>query len=338
MKAVHLHKLGPPDVLRVEDAPDPDPGPGQVLVRIQAVGVNYAEVLSRRGLYGWAPDRPYVLGMEGAGVIEALGDGVAGREVGEAVLFASQCGSYAELIAVDAVRALPAVPGFSVDENAAFGVNYLTAWISLMEMARVRPSDRVLVTAAAGGVGTAAVQIASKLGCEVVALAGSDAKLDKARALGAEVTVRYGDSGFPTRLAEAVGPAGVDVVLEVVGGDVFKACDAVVAHFGRIVVVGYAELDYKLWNPVSWWRAWNGRPRMGLESMLKGSKGLLSTHLGYLLPHADRLGRVWTDLTAFVQRQEIRPLVGHLLTLDDVAAAHRLMESRASVGKIVLRV
>ena len=242
------------------------------------------------------------------------------------------------LIVVDSAAAFPAVPGFSLDENAAFGVSYLTAWICLMEMARLRTTDRVLVTAAAGGLGTAAVQIASRFGCEVIALAGSEKKLEKARELGADVTVRYGDSEFPRRLAEAVGPAGVDVVLETVGGDVFTACDAVVAPFGRVIVAGYAELDYKLWNPISCWKAWNGRPRMRLESMLKGSKGLLSAHLGYLLQDAALVKRVWSDLSAFAEEHTIRPVVGHVLTLDEVAAAHRLMESRASVGKIVLRV
>ena len=338
MKAVHLRRHGPPEVLRIEHVPDPEPGVGQVLVRTQAVGLNYAEVLSRKGLYGWTPERPYILGMEGAGVIEALGEGVEGRDVGERVLFGTQCGSYAELIAIDSARALPAVGDFTLEENAAFGVNYLTAWISLMEMARARSSDRVLVTAAAGGVGTATVQIASKFGCEVIALAGSDSKLKTARELGAALAVRYGDSSFPERLGAAVGPSGVDIVVETVGGDVFKACAKAVAPFGRVVVVGYANLDYKLWNPASWWRAWRGVPRMGLETMYKGSKGLLSTHLGYLLPDVDRVRHVWDDLTEFTQRHEIRPLVGHVLALDDVAAAHRLMESRASVGKIVLRV
>ncbi len=338
MNAVHLRRHGPPEVLRIEQVPDPTPGDGQVLVRVQAVGLNYAEVLSRKGLYGWTPDRPYILGMEGAGVIEAFGRGVAGRELGEPVLFGAQCGSYAELIVVDSAAAFPAVPGFSLNENAAFGVSYLTAWICLMEMARLRTTDRVLVTAAAGGLGTAAVQVASKFGCEVIALAGSDKKLEKARELGADVTVRYGDPEFPRRLAEAVGPAGVDVVLETVGGDVFTACDALVAPFGRVIVAGYAELDYKLWNPISCWKAWNGRPRMRLESMLKGSKGLLSAHLGYLLQDAALVKRVWSDLSAFAEEHTIRPVVGHVLTLDEVAAAHRLMESRASVGKIVLRV
>ena len=134
-----------------------------------------------------------------------------------------------------------------------------------------------------------------------------------------------------------MGDAGLDVVLETVGGDVFKACDSALAPFGRMVVAGYAELDYKLWNPLSWWRAWRGMPRMSLDSMFKRSTGMLSTHLGYLIPNASRMREIWDELLDYVAEHDIRPVVGHVLPFEEVAEAHRLMESRRSVGKIVLR-
>ena len=338
MRAVYLRRYGPPDVLEVAEAPEPSAGPGQLLVGIEAVGVNYAEVLSRLGLYGWTPKRPYVLGMECVGRVEAVGAGVEGRAVGESVLVGTKSGAYAERIAVHHERALPAVQGFTLEENAAFGVQYMTAWVSLVEMARIRPSDRVLVSAAAGGVGTAAVQIAKAAGCEVVALAGSNEKLAVARRLGADRGVSYGAPGFADRLRAELGARGADVALETVGGDVYAAVVDALAPFGRVVVAGYAGLRYRLWNPRSWWRAWRGKPRMSLETMYRGSKGLMSTHLGYLLADRERLRRVWDDLVGFVTAHGIRPVVGHVLGLDDVAEAHRLMESRKSVGKIVLRV
>ena len=314
----------------------PSPGPGEVSVRIEVVGINYAEVLSRMGLYGWAPKLPYVLGMEATGRIEEVGEGVDHQRVGDSVLIGTQYGAYAERIVVAEERALPAVTDFSLEENAAFPVQYMTAWVSLMEMGRLRPTDRVLVSAAAGGVGTAAVQIAKRFGCEVVALAGSESKLEVARGLGADVGVRYGTRDFGARLADAVGGRRVDVAVETVGGEVFDAVRAVLAPFGRVVVSGYASLRYKLWNPLTWWPAWRGMPRMSLTEMYKGSKGLMSTHLGYL--PAERLRSVWGDLTAFVTEHGIRPVVGTVLSLEDVAEAHRLMESRESIGKIVMRV
>jgi len=182
------------------------------------------------------------------------------------------------------------------------------------------------------------VQIASRHGCDVLALAGSDAKLERVRALGAAHTLNYREPDWRRRLAEATRERGVDVALEMVGGDVFRAVRDTLAPFGRVVVAGYAELDYTLWNPASWWRAWRGIPRMGLGRMLERSNGILSTHLGYLLDDPARLAAVWAKLSAFVATHALRPQVGHVLAFEDVAEAHRLMESRGSYGKIVLRV
>ncbi len=338
MRAVVLHRHGGPEVLRLSRVPDPEPGPGEVRVAVEAIGLNYAEVLSRKGLYGWTPKMPYVLGMEAAGRVDRVGEGVEGIRVGDAVLVGRQAGAYAEYVVQRADAVLPVPEGFSMEEAAAFGVNYMTAWVALMKMARLLPTDRVVVTAAAGGVGTAAVQIAHHHGSEVVALAGSDPKLELARSLGAHHTVSYGVPDFEERLWDTVGERGVDVVLETVGGRVFRACDAVLAPFGRIVVAGYASLDYRWWKPHTWWRAWRDAPRMSLESMFKRSVGLLSTHLGYLLGRTAHLQPVWRELVSFVERHGIRPVVGHMLPFEEVAEAHRLMESRASKGKIVLRV
>lgn len=337
MRAVVLRRHGPPEVLRVSDVPSPEPGDGQVAVQVEAVGLNYAEVLSRRGQYGWAPPLPYVLGMEAAGRIEALGPSVTTRSVGERVVVGSQFGAYGERIVVPQARAFPAPEDYSLEELAAFPVNYMTAWVALTEMARLRPSDRVIVTAAAGGVGTAAVQLASRFGCEVLGLAGSDEKLSRVRELGATATVNYREPGFVQRLEDVVGDRGVDVVLETVGGEVFRRCFASLAPFGRIVVVGYASMNLKKWNPLTWWRTWRDAPRAGVQELAVASAGILASHLGYLLDDEARLLRVQGDLVDFMRKHGIRPVVGATFPFDDVAEAHRFMESRQSVGKIVLR-
>ena len=149
---------------------------------------------------------PYTLGMEATGTIDLLGAGVDRRAIGERVIVGAQHGAYAEKIVVPERQALPAIAGFSTEENAAFTVNYLTAWVALIEMARLRPTDRVLVSAAAGGVGTAAVQIATRFGCATVGLAGSDAKLERIRALGAESAVNYRRDDFGERLQAEPAP------------------------------------------------------------------------------------------------------------------------------------
>ncbi|HLL81146.1 MAG TPA: zinc-binding dehydrogenase [Longimicrobium sp.] len=337
MRAIVLERHGGPGVLRVRDVPEPQPGVGEVRVRVECIGVNYAEVLSRKGLYGWAPALPYTPGMEAAGTIDALGAGVEGRAVGERVIVGAQYGAYAEKVVVPQRQALPAIAGFSAEESAALAVNYLTAWVALMEMARLRPTDRVLVTAAAGGVGTAAVQIASRFGCVTVGMAGSDAKLETIRAVGAEAAVNYRGAGFQARLREASGPGGFDVVLEVVGGEVFRAVWPVLAPFGRVVVAGFASLALQRWNPLSWLRTWRDMPKADIRSLAPSSHGFMATHIGYLLDDPPRLARVWGELMAFVAAHGIRPVVGATFSFDEMPAAHRLMESRASTGKIVVR-
>jgi NADPH:quinone reductase-like Zn-dependent oxidoreductase len=337
MRAIVLERHGGPAVLRVRDVPAPVPGPGKVRVRVEAIGVNYAEILSRKGLYGWAPPLPYTLGMEAAGTIDEAGPGVEGRAVGERVIVGAQHGAYAERIVVPAQQALPVIPGFSTDENAAIGVNYLTAWVALMEMARLRPTDRVLVTAAAGGVGTAAVQIATRYGCATVGMAGSDDKLAQIGALGAEAAVNYRRADFQARLREVAGERGFDVVVEVVGGEIFRAVWPVLAPFGRIVVAGFASLDLQKWNPLSWLRTWRDLPKADVRTLAPGSNGLMGTHLGYLLDDPPRLTRIWRQLADFVHAEGIRPVVGAAFPFERMPDAHRLMESRRSVGKIVVR-
>lgn len=338
MRAIVLERHGGPEVLRVRDVPDPVPAAGEVRVRVEAIGVNYAEVLSRKGLYGWAPALPYTPGMEATGTIDRLGAGVERRAIGEPVIVGAQHGAYAEMIVVPERQALPIIDGYSTGENAAFAVNYLTAWVALMEMARLRPTDRVLVSAAAGGVGTAAVRIATCFGCAVVGMAGSDEKLDAILALGAEAAVNYRRADFEERLRQAAGPDRFDVVLEVAGGDVFRAVWPVLAPFGRVVAAGFASLALQRWNPLSWLRTWRDLPKADIRSLAPASHGLLAMHVGYLLAGPPRLARVWDELTAFVAAHEIRPVVGATFQFEELAEAHRLMESRQSVGKIVVRV
>jgi NADPH2:quinone reductase len=337
VRAFVLERHGGPEVLRIRAVSTPVPGPGEVRVRVEAIGLNYAEILSRKGLYGWAPRMPYTPGMEATGTIDLLGPDVNRRRVGERVIVGAQHGAYAEQIVVPERQALPAIAGFSTEENAAIAVNYLTAWVALIEMARLRPTDRVLVTAAAGGVGTAAVQIAIRFGCATVGLAGSDAKLDAIRALGAESAVNYRRADFPERLRAAAGPDRFDVVVELVGGAVFREVWPVLAPFGRVIVAGFASLALQRWNPISWVRTWRDLPKADIRSLAPNSHGLLGTHIGYLLNDPPRLARLWAALMAFVTTQEIRPLVGATFPFEEMAEAHRLMESRRSVGKIVLR-
>jgi NADPH2:quinone reductase len=338
MRAVVLTKHGRPAILQISDILRPAVGAGRVRVNIETIGINYAEILSRKGLYGWAPKLPYILGMEAYGQIEAIGSGVAHRQVGEKVIIGTQYGSYAESIVVPEAQALPAIDDYSPEENAAFAVNYMTAWVSLFKMARLQPADQVLIQVAAGGVGTAAVQLAKRFGCIVYGTAGSDTKIERLYQLGIDHAINYRQHAFAPVIQAQTNGQGVDVILEMVGGDVYRRSLKLLAPFGRIVVVGFASLELQKWNPLSWWRTWRAIPRARIGHMAKHSYGVMASHLGYQLKDSTRMRDIWQDLTNFVHQHQIRPVIGAVLPFEKIAAAHELMESRQSYGKIVIRV
>jgi NADPH:quinone reductase-like Zn-dependent oxidoreductase len=268
-------------------------------------------------------------------VIDSVGAGVDRSRVGQKVMVGTQYGCYAEKVVVPQERAIPAIDTYTMEENAAFGVNYMTAWVALMELARLQGRENVLITAAAGGVGTAAVQLAAKHGCQVYGLAGSQEKVDLVRSLGAAAALDYTGPDWHQRLQELAG--GFDVVLETVGGNVYKSCFELLNPFGRIVVAGFASLNLKRWNPASWWRTWRDIPRAKLLDLAKASTGIMATHLGYLLDEPARLRAVFDRLSAFVRERGIRPVIGRVFPFEDVAEAHAFVESRRSVGKVLLK-
>ncbi len=305
-------------------------------IRVERIGLNYAEIQSRKGLYGWAPKLPYILGMEAYGEIIETSPEITENRIGEKVIVGTQYGSYAEIITVSQQQALPILPDFSPDENAAFAVNYLTAWVALMKMARLQPTDRVLIQAAGGGVGTAAVQIAKAYGCTVYGTASSDDKIELMRSLDVDIPINYKTDDFAEVIRNTTDGAGVDVVLEVVGGEVFRKSRRLLNPFGRIVVAGFAMLNLNKWNPLSWWNTWKAIPKASVSSLGESSTGLMATHLGYLLKDPKLMATTWSELTQFVKTHSFKPIVGHTFTFEDLPKAHRLMESRKSHGKIVI--
>lgn len=337
MRAIPLERTGPPSILRVRTLPDPVAGPGQVVVRIRRIGVNFAEILSRKGLYGWAPRRPYVPGMEAVGEIESAGPGVDRGRIGESVIVLAQHGCYAGRIAVRTDQILPAIDGFSLDENAAFAVNWLTAWIALFEMARIRPTDTLLVTAAAGGVGSAALGLASAFGCRLFAAVGSEAKIETARTLGASHAFAY--RALEEEVARATAGRGVDVALELVGSSVYRASFRSLAPLGRIITAGFASRPpLQRWNPLSWLGTYRALPLPDFMDMIRRSLAVGATHIGELFSGKVALAAVWSELTAFAAEHHLRPFVGATFDFDQMPQAHAFIESRKSVGKIVVRV
>jgi NADPH:quinone reductase len=283
--------------------PEPD-AEGKVLVRVRAAGVNFADVLVRRGRYPQMPDLPAVLGSEIAGELE---DGT------RVMAITSGAGGYAEVVAVDRAQVVPLPDAASFAEGASFLLTFLTAYIPLTRQARLAPGTTVLVHAAAGGVGTAAVQLASALGARVVAAAGSAEKLGVCLELGAAEAYVYDE--LPEDLR-------VDVVVDPVGGELFSAAVSRLRPLGVVLALGSAAGPWAELNP-------------GL--LVGRNVGVQGFYLGRLLRlDPELVGAAVVELVALWERGAFTPLVGAELPLDEVEHAHELVESRRSVGKVVL--
>ena len=302
MRAAVLTGVGGPEQLVVDEVPDPEIAEGQAIVDVRAAGINFADVLVRIGQYPQMPELPTILGSE-----------VAGELDGARVMGFGESGGYAERVAVDPRWLLPLPASASFAEGAAFPMAFLSAWIPLTELLRIAFGARVLVTAAAGAVGTAAVQIVRALNGAPVAAVGSEAKFELPRSLGAAECVTYEQIG-------EVDP--VDAVFDLVGGEVFAASLSLVKPLGTVVAVGYAG---GLWEDVS--------PRW-LVGRNIGVHGFFLDRLMTRRP--DLVERSARDALRLWESGAVRPIVGAEFPLDEAAEAHRLIESRQSTGKVVL--
>ncbi|MEP5612722.1 MAG: zinc-binding dehydrogenase [Cyclobacteriaceae bacterium] len=336
MRAYQFHKSGKPEVLKLVELSNPTPEENEVKIKIQCIGINYAEILSRKGQYRWAPKRPYVPGMEAYGEVVEVGENVTRHAVGEMVIVGQQYGGYAEFACVAEHLCFPAIANFSPEENAAYLVNFMTAWVALKKLCRVESGERVLIHAAAGGVGTAAVQLGKALGCHVFGTASKVEKLTLIKKLGADMAINYASHDFYEEIIKEGGK--VDCVLEVVGGEVFKKSLELLNPFGRMAVIGFASINLKKWNPISWWRTWKAAPKVQLIEMSKRSQGIYASHIGYLTDNSEVVAEIWDELRIFVQKHQLRPVVGKTFDFEGLPNAHRYMESRESVGKIVVSI
>jgi NADPH2:quinone reductase len=324
MKAVQFSRFGGPEVLETVELPTPQPGPGEVLVRVRAAGVNYFETLMRRNVYAVTPELPMVPGVEVAGEIEAVGQGVDAALIEARVavpMFAigRPAGGYAEYVAIEAASVVKLPDSLSFEHAVALLVQGLTA---LHLVRRSPPLGRtVLVTAAAGGVGSLLLQIARRGGAErIIAVAGGREKLDIARHLGADLGVDYGEPGWAAMVRDATGGAGVDIVYDTVGGAVTKACHDTLAPAGELAfgALGRFELT-----------------AAELERMLFRNQSLKGFALLPLLT-PESLRADLAELFGLAATGTLTVTVGGRYRLDQAAEAHRVLEERRSTGKIVL--
>ena len=335
MRQVVITRHGPPEVLRLEEVPDPEPGPGDVRIRVTASGVNFADVLARIGFYPDAPPPPVVVGYEVAGVVDAVGAGVTTPVPGDRVLAMVRFKGHADAVIARAAFVFP-IPAVLTDvEAAAIPVTYLTAAIALYRMANLARGDWVLVHGVGGGVGMAATQLAQARGARVIgtASAGKHAAL---RELGVEHLVSYTDD-LTAAVERVTNRHGVDVVLDPVGGRSFETSYRLLAPLGRLVMFGASAIatgERRNWLHAA--RLMWQMPRFHPLSLINRNRGVFGLNLGHLWDQAERLREAMVDVLAGVEAGRLRPIIAKTFPLEQTADAHRYLQSRSNIGKVVL--
>lgn len=322
MHAIVCYRHGGSEVMQYKEVPRPEPADGEVLVRVEAIGINFVDTMRRSGKHPTAPQPPFTPGIELCGRVAALGPGVQEFREGDRVI--GRCvthGAYAEYVRVEARFTVPCPERLSLEEGAALFVTGQTAYHGLVTLGQIRTGEDVLITAAAGGVGTCAVQIARLLGARVIAAAGTPEKLAIARKLGAEMLIDYSRPDWPEAVLAATRGQGASLILESVGGEVFQACLRCWAPRGRLVVYGKAS----------------GRPGVVTgDELLFGNRTVYGLAVGLLIEDSGLLRSSMRQLFEWIADGRLRLLVGRKFCLGDAAEAHRCLENRQSHGKIIL--
>jgi len=323
MIAIDIREPGEPDVLVPVERPTPTPGPGDVLIKVRAAGVNRPDVMQRRGRYPPPPGAPDIPGLEVAGTVETVGDGVSGWSSGDKVCALVAGGGYAEFCLAPAPQCLPVPRGMDFVAAAAIPETFFTVWTNVFDRGRLKAGESILIHGGSSGIGTTAIQLAHAFGARVFATAGSPAKCAACERLGAERCINYRDTDFVEAVRELTGGAGVNVVLDIVGGPYVARNLEALAIEGRLLQIGV-----------------QGGAKTELNVAVIMQKRLTVTGSTLRVrPIADKgaiaaavRGHVWPLL----ESGAVKPLVYTTFPLRDAAAAHRLMESSEHIGKIVL--
>lgn len=341
MKALVQTGNGGYDVLQVQERPDPPVGPGEVRIAVKAAGINFADTMARVGLYPDAPKPPCVMGYEVAGVVESVGEGITDHTVGDRVFAGTQFGGQAELVVVPENQAVALPERLSFEQGAAIPVNYGTAYAALIVVGSLRTGDRVLIHAAAGGVGIAATQIARNVGAEIFGTASPE-KHDAIRAQGVTHAIDYRNGDFEAETMRLTGDEGVDLVIDALGPTTFRKDYRLLRPGGRLVMYGLSEASkngkrdvpaalkslFKMpLATIPWWKS---------LALMNENKGIFGLNMLKWWEREGNLDRVVEPLSADLESGKLEPVVAEAFPFEQGGEAHRFIAERRNVGKVVL--
>lgn len=341
MKAVVLTGTGGPEVMQVREMPDPPVGPGEVRIAVKAAGINFADTMARVGLYPDAPKPPCVLGYEVAGEVESVGEDVSAYKAGDRVIAGTRFGGQAELVTVPEAQALPLPERLSFEQGAAFPVNYGTAYAALVVMGGLKPAERVLIHAAAGGVGISATQIARNIGAEVFGTA-SPAKHDAIRAQGVQHAIDYRALDFEAEAMRITDGEGVDVVMDALGPTSFRKDYRLLRPGGRLIMYGLSEVTNERgrdlpatlkslvkmpFATMPWWKS---------LPVMNENKGVFGLNMLHWWDREDSLDRLTEPLMSDLAEGRLEPVVAEAFPFERAGDAHEFIAERRNVGKVVL--
>jgi len=341
MRAVVIPRHGGPEVLEVRERRDPQVAPGEVRIEVRAAGINFADLLARTGMYPDAPKPPCVVGYEVGGIVESVGEGVDSVAIGDRVMAATRFGGHAELCTVSARDVLPLAEGLSFEQGAAVPVNYGTAYAGLVLMGGLREGDRVLIHAAAGGVGLAAVQIAKARGAEIFGTASS-AKHEAIRAHGVDHAIDYRTADFEEAVMRITGGEGIDIAFDAIGPSSFRKDYRLLRPGGKLVCFGLSEvqtgerrsipaalrsLASMTTATMPWWKS---------MAIMNENKGVFGLNMLRWWDREGGLDRLIGPLSGELAAGRFEPVVAASFPFADAAAAHRFIHERRNIGKVVL--
>jgi len=337
MRAVWITGHGGPEALQVRETADPVPGPGQVRIRVSAAGLNFADVMAAQGLYPDAPKPPCVVGYEVAGVIDALGAGSAGLAAGQRVLAMTHFGGHSDVVCVPTDQALPIPEAMSFETAAALPVTYLTAYHMLFRVASVRPGERILVHMAAGGVGTAVLQLCRTMDDLVVFGTASAGKHDVLRAEGCAHPIDYHATDYAAEVRRLTGGEGVDVVLDPLGGNDWRKGLKLLRPSGRLVAFGFANLaSGPRRRPAHMASQLLGVPLLTPLQLMNQNRTVSGVNIGRLWGEMATLREELQAILTLWDQGRIRPHIDGSYPFTEAAAAHRRILQRQNIGKILL--